>query len=603
MGNTVEFILKLRDLMSGGFQKAGSTAQTAMRTVDAAVARTARNMSTTRQSVEGLNKKLDDLRRTRDTSVRYRDIITANREAERLERRIDRLNNMGRRGNSGGAPMLGGLTGYIGAAAVAAGAGKIINAGFEAQAQQASFKVLAGDQMGGKLYKDLTGFAQDSIFGNEVYKNAQTMLAFGQAADKVMPRMKMLGDISMGNKQRFEALTLAFSQMQATGRLMGQDLLQFVNAGFNPLQELSVMTGISLGKLKKKMEDGAISADMVTRAFEHATSQGGKFYNMTEKIAATDFGKWEAFKGQISGLAMQFGGALAPAAGRFIKEYLEPAATWISKHQDLVFKLTGGLIAVAAGLKVWAFWQAAVNVAVSANPVVLLVASLGALALAMDTIFGKTEPAAINAIKNDTIKAAYAAAGGQNAEAYAGSFTTAMGSESMLQRFTQLGQMQGAAMADGAQSRLSALINNWSPIWGNLLNGGNKVYYYNGKPYFSMESIDKQIEMEQLSAKHKDIGSMPGSKFIPNSFRSKFFDPNPKAAQPAGASGDMSGLTNSESKIHGGGPKVITFNFYAPVVKDTTITAGSADEAFKHFDDKIAEGVQRVLGGAGADIH
>jgi tape measure domain-containing protein len=97
----------------------------------------------------------------------------------------------------------------------------------------------------------------------------------------------MLGDVSMGNKEKLSGLSLAFAQVQATGRLMGQDLLQMINQGFNPLQIISEKTGKSMSVLKKEMEDGKISAEMVTGAFETATSQGGLFYQGMDRGAKT----------------------------------------------------------------------------------------------------------------------------------------------------------------------------------------------------------------------------------------------------------------------------------------------------------------------------
>ena len=81
-----------------------------------------------------------------------------------------------------------------------------------------------------------------------------------------MPTLKQIGDISMGNAERFNSLALAFAQMSATGRLMGQELLQMVNAGFNPLKTMSETTGKSMETLKDEMSKGAISADMVAKA-------------------------------------------------------------------------------------------------------------------------------------------------------------------------------------------------------------------------------------------------------------------------------------------------------------------------------------------------
>ena len=113
------------------------------------------------------------------------------------------------------------------------------------------------------------------------------MVGFNIEAEKVPRYIQAIGDISMGNKQNFNSLTLAFSQMSATGRLMGQDLLQMINAGFNPLTEMANQTGKSVSQLKEEMSKGAISAEMVQEAFIKATSEGGKFFQMSEKGSQT----------------------------------------------------------------------------------------------------------------------------------------------------------------------------------------------------------------------------------------------------------------------------------------------------------------------------
>jgi len=70
---------------------------------------------------------------------------------------------------------------------------------------------------------------------SDIAKAGQTLMGFGVDVHRVMPILRQLSDISMGDSQRFQSLSLAFAQMSAQGRLMGQDLNQMVNAGFNPL--------------------------------------------------------------------------------------------------------------------------------------------------------------------------------------------------------------------------------------------------------------------------------------------------------------------------------------------------------------------------------
>lgn len=120
---------------------------------------------------------------------------------------------------------------------------------------------------------------------SDVTSATQMMLGFNIEAERVPRFLSAIGDVSMGNTQKFNSLTLAFSQMSAAGKLMGQDLNQMINAGFNPLQMIAEKTGKSIATLKDEMSKGAISAEMVQQAFIDATSAGGRFYNMSENAS------------------------------------------------------------------------------------------------------------------------------------------------------------------------------------------------------------------------------------------------------------------------------------------------------------------------------
>ncbi|MEI6900644.1 MAG: hypothetical protein WCL00_12265 [Bacteroidota bacterium] len=86
-----------------------------------------------------------------------------------------------------------------------------------------------------------------------------------------------------------------------------------INQGFNPLQEISEMTGKSIGKLKDEMEKGKISSDMVTQAFQHATSAGGRFYDMANKQSETLGGRLSTVQDGISMMSNAIGQRLYPA--------------------------------------------------------------------------------------------------------------------------------------------------------------------------------------------------------------------------------------------------------------------------------------------------
>lgn len=142
--------------------------------------------------------------------------------------------------------------------------------------------------------------SKSPLENSDLQNSAKTLLNFGVAGNSILPTLRNLSDISLGNSEKFSRLSLAFGQTSATGRLMGQDLLQMVNAGFNPLLEISRTTGESMSSLRKKMEDGGISVDMVSNAFKTATAEGGRFYNSTQKQSQTLSGLYSTMKDNIS---------------------------------------------------------------------------------------------------------------------------------------------------------------------------------------------------------------------------------------------------------------------------------------------------------------
>lgn len=199
----------------------------------------------------------------------------------------------------------GGFMSVAGKAAVAAAAiagvgfiasktvGSFISIGAEAQNLRANLDVLTGStENGAAMYKKLVDFAAATPFeSTELVAATQQMLSFGITTDQVMPYLKSLGDVSMGNKEKLSGLTYAFSQVQSTGRLMGQDLLQMINNGFNPLEVIGKKTGETMAQLKERMEDGGISAKEVADALNTATSAGGRFYGGMDKASQTLTGR------------------------------------------------------------------------------------------------------------------------------------------------------------------------------------------------------------------------------------------------------------------------------------------------------------------------
>lgn len=169
-----------------------------------------------------------------------------------------------------------------------------ISAFAEREKLQTDIGTLLGDDVAGKQFSDyITQFAKATPYGiSELSGLAKGLIQYNVSLDDTKMYMQQLGDIAMGDKQKMASLGVVLGQVASAGRLQGQDLMQFINAGFNPLSVLSEMTGKTMAQLRDDMSQGAISFEMVSAALKKATSEGGRFYKGMEKGSKTLSGLW-----------------------------------------------------------------------------------------------------------------------------------------------------------------------------------------------------------------------------------------------------------------------------------------------------------------------
>lgn len=182
----------------------------------------------------------------------------------------------------------------------------------EAEKSSVAFGVMLQDRKKGfQLEQDILKFAPETTLKPSGIQQATKMLLQFNAANEttVLPTLKMLGDTAGGDQQRLMSMALAFGQMSGAGRLMGQDLLQMINAGFNPLMEISRTTGKSMNELRDDMENGRITVDMVKNAFKSATSEGGRFKDGMAEGAKTLEGSWGKMEASIEAVKRAIGTA------------------------------------------------------------------------------------------------------------------------------------------------------------------------------------------------------------------------------------------------------------------------------------------------------
>ena len=308
--------------------------------------------------------------------------------------------------------------------ALAAGAvGAITKIGAEAEQTSVAFTTLVGSETKAKgMLDEIAKFAAASPFGKlDLTENAKMMLNFGVETGRVLPLLKQLGDISGGNKDRLQSLSLVLGQVSAAGRLQGQDNLQFINAGFNPLQELAKMTGKSYAELQDKMSKGQITFENVTQAIRHATGAGGKFFGMMDKQSQTAAGKFATVKDIVIQQAVDIYGKLQPLISKildllikivpvissgimkvihgiehvidfvlrfkteigYLAAVIGVAAVVFNAHAIAMMGYAAVMGVITAATRIWTAVQWLLNVAMSANPIGLIIIGIAALVAAV----------------------------------------------------------------------------------------------------------------------------------------------------------------------------------------------------------------------------
>lgn len=219
-----------------------------------------------------------------------------------------------------------------------------------------------------KTLMEMQEFALISPYSmDSVVQGTSLMMRYGMAADDAVKMTKMLGEVAGGNSGKMELLALAVGQTTSMGKLMGQELRQMTEHGFNPLQiAAEQMLGPNADpkavkakvlELSKLMRAGAIDAGLVTAALTVATSKGGKYAGQMEKQSNS-----------IAGLTSQIVESLKVAAAVIGKIFEEDTR----KVLKTVLRYVSALIAYLRDpkntefIKAWGYFVVKVVAAVAA---------------------------------------------------------------------------------------------------------------------------------------------------------------------------------------------------------------------------------------------
>ena len=209
-----------------------------------------------------------------------------------------KLSSAGKSLRSAGKKITMATTAFAGIAAI----GVKYNATMETYAT--SFEVMTGSaEKAAEVVDELKDIAASTPFEMpELAETTQLLMNYGFTADDALDKMTMLGDISQGSADKMNRIATAYGQMSSAGKVSLEDVKQMIEAGFNPLQEISESTGESMESLYDRISAGTISVDEITASMQRSTSEGGRYFQSMEKQSQTFSGQMSTLKDNVQGL-------------------------------------------------------------------------------------------------------------------------------------------------------------------------------------------------------------------------------------------------------------------------------------------------------------
>lgn len=170
-----------------------------------------------------------------------------------------------------------------------------------------------------------TGFATETMFSL-----SEALINVGMSAEKALSVGKLLAGLSGGDEQRLKSIAKAYTDVMMKGRLMGQEALQFANAGIPIYKAIADSLKVSAGEARKMMEEGMISAEQMSMALQ----QFGMTRNLGQQMAEN----MKTVSGQfarIKTLVEQIMGMIGEGNDTALAKFLELIGDGLEKFREM----------------------------------------------------------------------------------------------------------------------------------------------------------------------------------------------------------------------------------------------------------------------------
>jgi tape measure domain-containing protein len=378
MNNTIEFVLRMRDLMSSNITKVSAASQTVFTKMSQSANQMTGRNNVLGMSFDELQKKIRQVESTISKSTVPSQIAEARRELQQLQQMASKhQGNINPKDSSKGIGIggiaVGSMVGNLASqgigmlvGGVKAGIGEMVSQSMQKEQAITGLTTFLGKQGAQDAYKNIRQDANVTPYDTAslLEVNRALISAGANAKDARTDTMNLANAVSAvgGGNDVLTRMAANMQQIKTVGKATSMDIRQFGIAGINIYEMLARSTGKNIKEVK---EMDVTYADL-SKALAMSNSKGGIYEGAMAAQSQTMSGKWSTVKDNFSTAASDIGDAFSPVFNKLldlgikfanaISPALQSAQPYIDAMSNGIGKAVDYIMAIVNGTSTWSGW-------------------------------------------------------------------------------------------------------------------------------------------------------------------------------------------------------------------------------------------------------
>lgn len=378
MNNTIEFVLRMKNMMSSELAKAGSSSHSTF----SKMAKSA-DQVTGRNKVLGMsfNELQSKIKQTQDTISRSTipsQISAARRELAALQKMSNKHSgNVGGGSSSKGigiggvaiGSMLGGFAVQgvaMAGRAITSGIGEMVSRSMQKEQAITGLTTFLGKKGATEAYRNIRKDADITPFDTASLLSVNralisTNLGAKEARKDTMNLANAIAAVGGGNDE-LQRMALNMQQIRNQGKATSIDIKQFAIAGINVYEMLSRSTGKSIAQVKEM----DVTYEQLSKSMAMANAKGGIYEGALAAQSKTKSGKWSTVKDLAGNALSDIGDAFSPVIIKLldlgikfansVSSGLAQAQPYIDAFSNTIGKGVDYIMQMVNGTSEWSGW-------------------------------------------------------------------------------------------------------------------------------------------------------------------------------------------------------------------------------------------------------